>query len=70
LRIRTDPNATIFDFSDWRSAVASRKNDDGTLSFFLIDPATFGTEFVVGERNGKRALLVRGGQHEYSFIEL
>ena len=69
LRIRTDANATIFDFSDWRSAVASRKNDDGTLSFFLIDPATFGTEFVVGERNGKRALLVRGGQHEYSFIE-
>jgi CubicO group peptidase (beta-lactamase class C family) len=70
LRIRTDANTTIFDFSDWRSAVASRKNDDGTLSFFLIDPATFGTEFVVGERNGKRALLVRGGQHEYSFIEL
>jgi len=69
LRIRTDDNATIFDFSDWRSAVASRKNDDGSLSFFLIDPATFGTEFVVGERNGKRALLVRGGQHEYSFIE-
>jgi CubicO group peptidase (beta-lactamase class C family) len=69
LRIRVDDNATIFDFADWRSSVASRKNDDGTVSFFLIDPAILGVEFVVGERDGKRALTIREGQHEYAFVE-
>jgi len=49
--------------------VASRKNDDGTTSFITIDPGTDGFEFVVGEREGKRALVIRDGQHEYTFTE-
>jgi hypothetical protein len=56
--------ATIFDFGPWRSAVASRTNDDGTTSFITIDPAVDGFDFVVGERDGKRALIVREAQHE------
>jgi CubicO group peptidase (beta-lactamase class C family) len=61
--------ATVFDFGEWRSAMASRKNDDGTVSFFTIDPNKQGFEFVVAERQGKRALIIRDGQHEYAFVD-
>jgi CubicO group peptidase (beta-lactamase class C family) len=69
LRVRAQDGATIFDFGSWRSAVASRRNDDGTTSFIAIDPTIGGFNFVVSERNGKRALVVRGAQHEYAFVE-
>jgi hypothetical protein len=59
----------VFDFGEWKSTVASRKNDDGTMSFITIDPAVYGFEFVVGERGGKRVLIIRDGQHEYVFNE-
>jgi CubicO group peptidase (beta-lactamase class C family) len=59
--------STVFDFGEWKSAVASRKNDDGTISFITIDPTNDGFEFVVAERSGKRALIIRDGQHEYVF---
>ncbi|HKF23602.1 MAG TPA: serine hydrolase domain-containing protein [Candidatus Angelobacter sp.] len=58
-----------FDFGEWKSTVASRKNDDGTVSFITIDPTNDGFEFVVGERSGKRVLVIRDGQHEYVFTE-
>jgi hypothetical protein len=61
--------AITFDFGEWKTAVASRKNDDGTTSFITIDPTNEGFEFVVGERTGKRALIIRDGQHEYVFTE-
>lgn len=64
-----EKEATVFDFGEWKSAVASRKNDDGTISFLTIDPTNSGFEFVVAERNGKRALVIRDGQHEYVFME-
>jgi CubicO group peptidase (beta-lactamase class C family) len=60
---------TTFDFGEWKSAVASRKNDDGTISFVTIDPTNAGFEFVVSERAGKRVLIIRDGQHEYLFTE-
>jgi hypothetical protein len=60
---------TTFDFGEWKSTVASRKNDDGTVSFITIDPTNAGFNFVVGERSGKRVLIIRDGQHEYVFTE-
>ena len=60
---------TVFAFNGWKSTVASRKNDDGTISFITIDPTRSGFEFVKAERNGKRALIIRDGQHEYVFSE-
>jgi CubicO group peptidase (beta-lactamase class C family) len=60
----------IFDFSEWSSAVASRKNDDGTISMITIDPTNSGFEFVVGEKAGKRTLTLRDAQHEYVFNEV
>jgi hypothetical protein len=49
--------------------MASRKNDDGTVSFITTAPSTIGFDFVVGERSGKRVLVIRDGQHEYVFTE-
>jgi hypothetical protein len=68
-RVRMENGATIFDFGKWHSSVASRKNDDGTTSFISIDPTVDGFNFVVGERDGRRALIVRDAQHEYAFVE-
>jgi len=69
LLVRAQSGATIFDFGTWHSAVASRKNDDGTISFVSIDPTVDDFDFVVGARDGKRALIIREAQHEYAFIE-
>jgi len=69
LGVLTKDGTTTFDLGEWKSTVASRKNDDGTTSFITIDPGTDGFEFVVGERAGKRVLVIRDGQHEYTFTE-
>jgi CubicO group peptidase (beta-lactamase class C family) len=69
LAVLTDNGVTTFDLGEWKSTVASRKNDDGSVSFITIDPGTDGFEFVVGNRAGKRVLIIRDGQHEYTFTE-
>jgi CubicO group peptidase (beta-lactamase class C family) len=69
LTVTNKDGATTFDFGEWKSTVASRKNDDGTISFITIDPTNDGFEFVKAERNGRRALIIRDGQHEYTFTE-
>jgi CubicO group peptidase (beta-lactamase class C family) len=60
--------STIFDFGEWKSEVASRKNPDGTISFITTAPGVSGFEFVVGSRQ-KRTLTIRDAQHEYVFEE-
>jgi hypothetical protein len=60
--------ATVFDFGEWRSEVASRRNPDGTVSFITTVPGLNGFEFVVGG-GAKRTLIVRDAQHEYVFAE-
>jgi len=70
LTVLQQQGVTTFDFGEWKSTVASRKNDDGTTSFMTIDPTNDGFEFVVGERAGKRVLIIRDGQHEYIFTEV
>ena len=46
--VSTAGNSTIFDFGEWKSEVASRKNPDGTISFVTIAPGVSDSEFVVG----------------------
>ena len=41
--------AAVFDFGEFASPVASRKNDDGTISLVTIEPSVKGLEFVAGE---------------------
>jgi CubicO group peptidase (beta-lactamase class C family) len=62
--------ATLFDFGEWKSEVASRKNPDGTISFVTVAPGIMGVELVVGGAEAKRTLTVRDAQHEYVFNEL
>jgi len=69
LAVQRKGTSVVFDFGEWRSTVATRKNDDGTLSFMTIDPGLEGFEFVETKRGGRRALIVREGQHEYIFTE-
>jgi CubicO group peptidase (beta-lactamase class C family) len=58
-----------FDFAGWSSAVASRDNPDGSVSFVTITPGCAGFELVVGARAGRRTLVIRDAQHEYCFVE-
>jgi len=57
---------TVFDFGEWKTPVASRKNPDGTISYMTIAPGGQGFEFVVGSGPAK-TLIIRDGQHEYVF---
>ena len=70
LAVSRDGAKVVFDVGEWRSAVASRKNDDGTTSFITIDPTLAGFEFVVADKDGARRLVVRDAQHEYVFDEV
>jgi CubicO group peptidase (beta-lactamase class C family) len=68
IAVRQDGKNCLFDFGEWKSQVATRKNDDGTTTMYTIAPGVDGFEFVVSERDGKRALVVRDMQHEYVFM--
>ena len=58
-----------FDFGEWSSEMASRKNPDGTSSLITVVPGLNGVEFVVGSEAGRRSLTLRDAQHEYVFVE-
>jgi CubicO group peptidase (beta-lactamase class C family) len=66
ITVRRPGTATIFDFGEWKSEVASRHNPDGTVSFITVAPGIVGFEFVVGS-GPKPTLIVRDAQHEYTF---
>jgi len=68
IAVRHDGARTIFDFGEFTSEVASRRNPDGTTSFITTSPGSQGFEFVVGAA-AKRTLTIRDGQHEYVFTE-
>lgn len=69
VKVLKEGGATLFDVGEWRSAMASRRNDDGTVSFISIDPTLAGFEFVVADKDGQRRLITRDAQHEYVFVE-
>jgi len=69
IEVLSENGKTLFDFGEWKTEVASRTNDDGSVSFITIDPTTDGFEFVVGEKARKRTLTIRDGQHEYVYTE-
>ena len=66
IAVSQDKGATVFDFGEWKSEVASRKNPDGSISFITTAAGISGFEFVVGSGE-KRTLIVRDAQHEYVF---
>jgi CubicO group peptidase (beta-lactamase class C family) len=69
LIVKSEGASCTFDFGGWKSPVASRKNDDGTVAMVTVAPGIPEFTFVVTDRGGKRALVVRDMQHEYVFVE-
>jgi hypothetical protein len=59
----------IFDFGEFKSEIASRRNPDGSVSVLTTVPGFDGLEFVVGAGAGNRTLVFRDAQHEYTFTE-
>ena len=68
IAVSRNQGVTAFDFGEWRSEMATRRNPDGTVSFITTAPGIAGFEFVVGSGGG-RTLIVRDAQHEYVFSE-
>ena len=68
LAVERDGNAVRFRTRAWTSEVASRHNDDGTVSLVTIDPSIGAFGFVVGDRSGKPTLTTRDGQHVYEYL--
>jgi hypothetical protein len=61
---------TTFDFGEFASEVVSRTNDDGTRSFSTVIPGFDGLDFVAGQQDGERTLILRDAQHAYVFTEV
>jgi hypothetical protein len=55
----------VFDFGEFKSDMATKKNPDGTVSFITISPSLSGLAFLPGA-DGK-TLVMRDEQHEYVF---
>jgi CubicO group peptidase (beta-lactamase class C family) len=68
LKVDRAGNTVSFKFRTLASAMGTRKNDDGTISFVSIDPTLLYFPLVVSTVGGKPALIVRDGQHEYRFV--
>jgi CubicO group peptidase (beta-lactamase class C family) len=69
IRVTRAGDRVVFDFGSWKSEMASRRNDDGTVSFVTTHPGVTGSAFVMTTAGGKRALVTRDGQHAYTYIE-
>jgi CubicO group peptidase (beta-lactamase class C family) len=69
INVKKSGEHTVFVWDGGESRMATRKNDDGTISFVNADPPLSGFEFVKSEKDGKRSLIVRDAQHEYVFME-
>jgi CubicO group peptidase (beta-lactamase class C family) len=67
IQVEHDGKATVFNFGAWHSEVASRHNDDGSMSFVTISPGADGLEFVVAGKPDQPKLVLRDGQHEYVY---
>jgi CubicO group peptidase (beta-lactamase class C family) len=70
IAVSRQDNGTWFDFGEWKTPVASRRNDDGTTAFVTLVPGFGGLTFVMEDKDAKRTLTLRDAQHEYVFTEV
>ena len=68
LTIVRDGDRVVVDTGLWKSTAGTRVNDDGTVSLITVDPTLAGSEWVIGMRDGKPALITRDAQHDYVFV--
>ncbi len=70
IRVTRDKGKTVFDFGEWKSEVATRREPDGSVTFVTIAPGIEGIEFIPGpgeKTTEKKTLITRDAQHEYVF---
>jgi CubicO group peptidase (beta-lactamase class C family) len=65
LRVSRDGARTVFDFGEWKSEVATRREPDGSVTFVTITAGMEGLEFIPDA--ARRTLTTRDAQHEYVF---
>lgn len=70
LVVRREGDKTLFDFGGWASEVASRKNDDGSVTFVTITPGADGYEFERADGSEGRGLVIREAPVAYRFAEV
>ncbi len=66
IAVSHDAQGLVFQFGLWSSHVGTRKNADGTISFLTISPGRGGFDFVL-PKDGSRELIIRDGQHVYTY---
>ncbi len=69
LVVRREGGKTVFDFGGWSSEVASRKNEDGSVTFVTITPGADGYELEVAAGPEGRRLIIREAPRVYAFSE-
>ena len=47
------------------SEVATKTNEDGSISLVTVSPGFWGADILIGERDSKRVLILNDNQHEY-----
>jgi CubicO group peptidase (beta-lactamase class C family) len=65
IKVLRKGDRTTFDFGEWKSDMATRREPDGSLTFVTITPGIEGLEFLPDAT--KRTLTTRDAQHEYVF---
>jgi CubicO group peptidase (beta-lactamase class C family) len=69
IAVSRSDSATWFDFGGWKSEMATRRNEDSSVSLVTISPGVNGFEFLVGDTGANRSLTLRDAQHAYIFEE-
>lgn len=70
LTVARGGNALTFDFGTLSSAMATKRESDGSLSFVTASPEFAGLPVVPGKAaDGLRTLTIRDSQHEYIYRE-
>lgn len=69
LDVLREPGQVRFKVTAWTSQVASRINDDGSISFVTTDPGNWGRDFLVAGQPSKHQLTIKDGQQSYVFTE-
>ena len=67
LTVTRHGKGVTFAFRSLSTAMGTRKNDDGTISFVSIDPTLLYFPLVVSQEGGQPILRLIDSQHEYKF---
>ena len=68
LTVRKADGAVYFAFAGFENQMGLHKSKDGSIVLESIDPAALGLNFTVAKRDGKNALTIKDGQHEYMYL--